>query len=516
MIIKTCFTLLILVCACVCKVTAADSVPTKSGPVLGTQAREAAVEVFKGIPFAAPPVGDLRWRPPQPAASWSEVRVCDTFGSKSMQSKGADSGQSEDCLYLNVWTPVERIAEKRPVMVWIHGGGFTQGSGHQPGYDGTQLAKRGVVLVTINYRLGALGFMTHPALSAESPHGSSGNYALLDQIAALEWVRDNIANFGGDPENVTIFGESAGGTSVYLLTATPLSKGLFHRAILQSPWLDPVIFRDLKAENENGPPAEFDGEEQARKVLGESALGDETLAKLRALPAEEVLSQFKQRWPVAIDGWMFPKPLYQMYADGDQHDIPVMVGTNRDEGSMFAPREAFGGTIDSFKAAMDERFGENGDKVAAFYAPQTKDDLRPVAVQQITDGWFVQPAREFARSMDQQQTPVWMYHFTKPVWGWMGAAHAAEIGYVFGNLEEPQPEDAALSAAFMDYWVQFAKSGDPNSDGNVTWPQFTTTGDSHLIMDKSIEVGSALRNEACNLLDEILQELRVQAPTSVR
>lgn len=503
--------LLVIVC-CIAAANAgsiaAETVITNFGPVKGVESRDESIEVFKGIPYAAPPVGELRWRPPQPAEKWTELRACDQFGSRSLQRKEQSAGdQSEDCLYLNVWTPRERVP-RRPVMVWIHGGGFTQGSGHQPGYDGTQLAKRGVVLVTINYRLGALGFMTHPDLSAESPHGSSGNYALLDQIAALKWVQENISSFGGDPDNVTIFGESAGGTSVYLLTATPLSKGLFHRAILESPWLDPSIFRDLKVENENGPPAEFDGEQQARKVLGDNTT--DTLAKLRALPAADVLEKMKQRWPVATDGWVFPKDPHQIYADGDQHDIPVIVGTNRDEGTMFAPRKAFGGTMENYKDAIVEIYGEHGDRVAEFYAPESKEKLWGVAVKHIGDTWFVQPAREFARAMHQQKSPVWMYHFTKPVWGWMGAAHAAEIGFVFGNLEKPKPDDAALSDEFMTRWVQFAKTGDPNIDGQTSWQAFTTENDSHLVMDETLKMESGLRKAACDMLDSILKDRRPQ------
>lgn len=502
----------VLVAALCNAVVAAEPVATDSGLVQSTESQDESVEVFKGIPYAAPPVGKLRWRPPQPPPKWTAVRICDEFGPRSLQ-KNDRPRQSEDCLYLNVWTSRARNEGKRPVMVWIHGGGFTQGSGHRHGYDGTQLAKRGVVLVTINYRLGALGFMAHPALSAESPHGSSGNHAILDQIEALKWVRDNISNFGGDPDNVTIFGESAGGTSVYLLTATPLSKGLFHRAILQSPWLDPNIFRDLKEENENGPPAEFDGEEQVGKLLRVDA--SQVLAKLRAMPAKEILENVKQRWPVTTDGWVFPKDPHQIYAEGDQHDIPVIVGTNRDEGTMFAPREPFGGTLENFKAAMVERYGEHGDRVAGFYAPESKDKLWKVAVQQNTDTWFIQPSREFARAMDRQDTAVWMYHFTKPVWGWMGAAHAAEIGYVFGCLEEPKPDDAALSEAFMDYWIQFAKTGDPNSDGKPAWQAYKTIEDRHLVMDKTITVDFGLRSDACDLLDEILKERRLQAvPTT--
>ncbi|MEP4682720.1 MAG: carboxylesterase family protein, partial [Rhodopirellula bahusiensis] len=417
------------------KVATDAIVQTTSGPIQGVPSRDPSVEVFKGIPYAAAPVGDLRWKPPQPVNPWPDVRVCDQYGAKSMQQKNfAQGGQSEDCLYLNVWRSTESKTEKRPVMVWIHGGGFTQGSGNQGNGGGDALANRDVILVSINYRLGALGFMTHPDLSAESPDGVSGNYAILDQIAALQWVRDNIASFGGDPDNVTIFGESAGGTSVYLLTATPLSKGLFHRAILQSPWLDPVIFRELKKETDNGPPAEFDGTEQTNRLFSDDV--EDPIAKLRALPAEELLEKVKQRWPVAIDGHVFPKSQLEIYADGQQHDIPTIVGTNRDEGTMFAGRQGFKNMQD-YRDALVERFGDNADRLMKFYLQDTNKDLRKAAVQLITDGWFVQPARQFARAMDSQGSDVWMYHFTKPVWGWMGAAHAAEIGYVFGKLENP-------------------------------------------------------------------------------
>ena len=488
----------------------AATVKTVYGPVSGTESKDSSIQAFKGIPFAAPPIGPLRWKPPQPPAKWSGVRVCDKFGARSLQ-KNERPGQSEDCLYLNVWAPRERSTKQRPVMVWIHGGGFTQGSGHEPSYDGTEFAKRGVVLVTINYRLGALGFMAHPGLSKESPHGSSGNYAILDQIAALKWVKENIANFGGDPDNVTIFGESAGGTSVYLLTATPLSKGLFHKAILQSPWLDPVIFRDLKTESENGPPSEFDGEAEVRKLFGDDADTGNMLEKLRALPAEEILSKVKQRWPVSTDGWVFPKVPHQIYANGDQHGIPTIIGTNRDEGTMFAPRRAFGGTLKNYRAAMVERFGEHGIAVAEFYAPESNDKLWSVAVQQISDVWFIQPAREFARAMNRQQSPVWMYHFTKPVWGWMGAAHAAEIKFVFGSLENPNTGNAELSDAFMDYWTQFAKTGNPNVEGRTKWEAYDSDRDQHLIMDATLSMDSGLRKDACDMFDEILIDRRTKA-----
>ncbi|MEO1617406.1 MAG: carboxylesterase family protein [Planctomycetota bacterium] len=476
-------------------------VETELGPVRGYPSADADIVSFKGIPYAAPPVGPLRWKPPQAAPSWREVRDCKNYGPISLQRKNRQrGGQSEDCLYLNVWTKKDFESEKRPVMVWIHGGGFTQGSGNQGKGGGDGLARKDVVLVSINYRLGALGFMSHPALSAESPSGVSGNYAILDQVAALTWVRENISQFGGDPDNVTIFGESAGGTSVYLLTATPLSKGLFHRAILQSPWLDPVIFRDLKQETDVGPAAEFDGTEQTNRLFGGDA--EDVLAKLRAMPAEELLEKVKERWPVATDGYVFPKNPVQIYAAGEQHAIPTLVGTNRDEGTMFAGRQGFK-NIESYRAALVERFGENADPLIDFYLADTDKNLRKAAVQLITDGWFVQPARQFARAMDDQGSDVWMYHFTKPVWGWMGAAHAAEIAYVFGKLERPSPEDAELSDAFMNYWVQFAKTGNPNVERLPDWPPYTNEGDQHQRMDTTIETNTGLRSEACDLLDKI-------------
>ncbi|PHQ34868.1 carboxylesterase/lipase family protein [Rhodopirellula bahusiensis] len=479
----------------------AQVVQTQSGAVRGHESGDADIISFKGIPYAEPPVGALRWKPPQVVKPWRDVRDCKTYGPISLQRKNWDKGgQSEDCLHLNVWTKKNFKDAKRPVMVWIHGGGFTQGSGNQGKTGGDGLAGKDVVLVSINYRLGALGFMTHPALSAESPRGVSGNYAILDQIAALQWVRDNIVNFGGDPNNVTIFGESAGGTSVYLLTATPLSKGLFHRAILQSPWLDPVIFRDLKKETDFGPAAEFDGTEQTNRLFDENVKN--VLAELRAMPAEELMEKVKQRWPVATDGYVFPQRPTQIYAAGRQHRVPTIVGTNRDEGTMFAGRQGFKNMQD-YREALVERFGDNADRMIEFYLKDTNKDLRKAAVQLVTDGWFVQPARQFARAMDNQGSDVWMYHFTKPVRGWMGAAHAAEIGYVFGKLENPILEDAKLSDAFMNYWVQFAKAGNPNLEGLPEWPAYITDSDRHQLMDSTIETGTGLRCDACDLLDQV-------------
>ncbi|MEM1228057.1 MAG: carboxylesterase family protein, partial [Planctomycetota bacterium] len=475
-------------------------VETDSGLVQGVASTvDDSVHVFKGIPFAEPPVGELRWKPPMPVSSWEGVRVCDEFGNKCPQSGRERTGPfSEACLYLNVWTPSISKTDRLPVMVWIHGGGLTQGSAHEPGYMGDQLARRGVVLVSINYRLGPFGFLAHPALSAESEDGVSGNYGILDQIAALQWVQRNAVAFGGDPDNVTIFGESAGGTSAYILTATPMAKGLFRNAILQSPWLDEAVFASLSA-------AEARGEQQVARVLGEVA----TATSMRALSTEAVLENIKKRPPVAIDGRLLPKSPSSIYANGEQNRVRTIAGTNRDEGTMFTGRQPYQ-TVELFRKEMNDRYGEASDRIKDLYPVQSVSDIRGAVVQQITDMWFVRPTREYLRHMERQGNDAWMYHFTQtsPAWPWLGAAHAAEIAYVFNTLNESKIKDIdrEIAKAMIEHWVQFAKTGDPNTSSLAQWPKYDSIGDKHLEFGPQLKVDTGLRQESCDLLDQVIAD----------
>jgi para-nitrobenzyl esterase len=480
-----------------------------SGLITGvTSSVDDSIHVFKGVPFAAPPVGDLRWKPPAPVVSWEGVRACDKFGNKCPQGGRKRAGSfSEDCLYLNVWSPAKPPAEKLPVMVWIHGGGLTTGSAHEPGYMGDQFARRGVVLVSINYRLGALGFLAHPMLSSESEHGVSGNYGLLDQIAALKWVQQNIARFGGDADNITIFGESAGGTSVYCLTATPQAKGLFHNAIMQSAWLPETVFADLGA-------AEKSGATEVAKAIS----GEVSAEAMRRLSTEDLLEHLKQRLPVATDGWLFPESLAQIYAKGKQNRVRSIVGTNRDEGTMFTPRQPFP-SVELYHAEMNGEYGDHGDAIRKLYPAQKVGDIRKAVVQRITDTWFVRPTREYARQMQRQNNDTWMYHFTQtsPTWPWLGAAHAAEIRYVFNTLDASKIKDVDrdIAKSMIGYWVQFAKTGDPNVDGLPTWPGYTADNDKHLEIGKQTKIGDGLRTEACDALDGMI-ELRRKAQSAAQ
>ncbi|MDA7874221.1 carboxylesterase family protein [Rhodopirellula sp.] len=491
-------------------------VQTEAGSVRGELLDDdPSLCVFKGIPYAAPPVGILRWKPPQPVEPWKGVRECNQFGNKCLQKGRRRSGPfSEDCLFLNVWAPAKLPPAKLPVMVWIHGGGLTQGSAHELGYMGDELAKRDVILVSINYRLGAFGFLSHPALTAESEHGASGNYGILDQIHALKWVQANIAAFGGDPGNVTIFGESAGGTSVYLLVASPLAKGLFHKAILQSAWIDPKIFRRLKQANYYGPSAEQIGITEVSKLLKDID-ADGTLEKLRAIPAEEILENLKPRLPVVIDGWLLSDFPSAICAAGKHNRVPTMAGTNRDEGTMFTPAKVHE-SVQEHRKAIGSRFPEQLAEVLEVYGVDDESGIRDSVVQEITDVWFVRPTREYLRAMQAGKSPVWMYHFTRDSrsWPWLKAAHAAEIPYVFNTLDETKIDDVdrAIASAMIGYWTQFARSGDPNAEGMVTWPPYDQQTDQHLEIGDELKSGHGLRAEACDLMDRVINFQRQAKP----
>lgn len=483
-------------------------VQLESGPIQGEAVEGTTVQVFRGIPYAAPPVGDLRWREPAAVAPWEGVRSATEFGNICHQGPAlaAMTGEelptrSEDCLYLNVWTGAIGGETKQPVMVWIHGGGLTLGWGHQRGYDGTHLAEQGVVLVSINYRLGALGFLAHPLLNDEA--GVSGNYGLKDQIAALEWVRLNIQSFGGDPNNVTIFGESAGGTSVHALIASPRSRGLVHRGIAQSPWVTASNYAHLHKDL----PTVRNATENGRQWIDTHFDGIDSLAKLRALGAEDVFAAQEAGYAVAVtvDGHFMPRHAVDVYKRGEQLDVPVIAGTNTDEGTIFQGMLPFD-TPEGFTAAMQEQFGDHASLILPLYPAEDARSLFAAKTQFITDTWFVQNTRNMLAGTAKVQilSNGWQYHFSRraPQSPMLGAFHGMEIGYVFGNLDpDASAEDQALSDAMTRYWVQFAKTGDPNVEGLPAWPAYDPDSDRHLELGDEIKAGVGYRKEAVDVLN---------------
>ena len=484
-----------------------DPIALKSGKIRGVT--QPGMHIYRGIPFAAPPVGNLRWKPPQPMAPWEGVRDCTVFGPACPQPKQAllpinADGQSEDCLYLNVWTPAKAAADRLPVMVWIHGGGCTTGAGSLPIYDGSNLARQGVVLVSINYRLGPFGFFAHPLLSAESPQGVSGNYGFLDQIAALQWVRDNIAAFGGDPGCVTIFGESAGSASVARLLISPPAKGLFHRAIAESGGIGRSRFL-----REGVKPMEQVGEEIAR------TLGCADLAGLRAKTADELLQASNpaqglfgkgNKFGWIVDGWAIPDDPGVLYAAGKFSDVPLLIGTNANEGSIFLAQLP-NLNLATYRMTVKALFGADADAVLKLFPVERDEDVRPAMERLTTVFAFVADARAIARMKSKGQKQAYLYHFTRvpPALGTrgLGAAHGIEIPYVFDNLPRfMRAEDRQLAATMSACWVQFAKTGDPNAPGLPAWPAYDEK-DSYLEFGDTIAVKSGLYTEACDLYDHI-------------
>jgi len=432
----------------------------------------AGVSVFRGIPYAAPPVGNLRWKPPQPAAKWSGVRDASKLGHNCIQHQPYDdidpfkAGVSEDCLYLNVWTksiPRPSAPAARPVLVWIHGGGFWAGFGGEERHNGVPLAQKGAVVVTINYRLGPLGFLAHPALAAESPHHAAGNYGLLDQIAALQWVKRNIANFGGDPSRVTIFGESAGGMSVGSLIASPLAKGLFQHAILES---GTGLVGVAPREHARTVAMRF------ADTLGVRGDGADAAKRLRAISADSLLAaslrigpQYSPQFFPAVDGWVLPLPVDSAIANGKANIVPVIAGTNRDEG----------------------------------------------------DEWMGAPTRTFARLMSARGAPTYLYIFSRvgddSANRARGAYHSAEITFVFGR---PHPilagagttaYDPTVADAMSDYWVAFATSGDPNGPPTAgkwpRWPRYDGSTDALLEIGPEIAARTMVKRAVYDSLDAV-------------
>ncbi len=508
-------------------------VAVTGGRVQGTEAA-AGVVAFKGIPFAAPPVGELRWRPPAAVVPWEGVRDAGEAGPICAQGAGG-VGQSEDCLFLNVWAPAE-TAEPLPVLYWIHGGGYTGGSGSTSIYDGARLAADGAVVVTINYRLNVFGFLAHPALSAESPHGASGNYGLLDMVAGLEWVRDNIAAFGGDPDRVTIFGESAGAGAVMSVMVMPQSKGLFHRAIAQSNWIHGWD-RPLQGDGADLTPAEAQGTAVAA-ALGAGDLDPEAaLAAMRAAPAQDVLAALAAEagspflrtghvWAPNVDGWAIPDDPLTLYAEGRQHPVPLVVGMNGNEGSLMT-RGFSMDRVDGFAAHVESVYpGDLAGGLLAHYGVGA-ETVREGLDHLIHDLYFAGPVRAHARHQSAV-APVWMYHFTRvPPTPWgeaMGAHHAAELVYVFGTLttnDEPGERplglsplgdftevDTGLSETMRAYWIRFAATGDPNAPGQPAWPAWDPASDRYLELGMEVSAGDGLHVDGAALWDRFQTQRR--------
>jgi para-nitrobenzyl esterase len=495
---------------------AAEAIDIEGGRISGT-VDEHGVRNYKGVPFAAPPIGERRWRPPAAVVSWDGVRDGTQFGATCPQmaypagSIYAQKPQpeSEDCLFLNVWTAAKTSTERRPVMVWIHGGALTRGSGSIPPYDGTSLARQGAVVVTINYRLGPLGFLAHPALSKESDHGSSGNYGMLDQIAALEWVKRNIARFGGDPARVTIFGESAGSWSVCYLVASPLAGELFHRAIGQSGGAFAPVAK-LKEEHHGVPAAEKLGERMAHELGCDSA--DDQAAALRAKTPDELLAALDKlggRIRPNVDGWVLPDDVYAIFAAGKQNHVPVIVGSTADEGTtLFAalvPKAK-----EAYVAAARTKYGDLADEFLAVYPVETDDDVRAAFLASMRDEWFTWEMRIWARQTVRSGDKAYQYFFSHapptPNRAEVGAYHAAEILYVFNNLAKVDwtlsEVDTALAGAVSNAWVRFAATGDPNGGAMPRWGAYDIGSQSYLDMGDSLVPRTDLLQAQCDFFDK--------------
>jgi para-nitrobenzyl esterase len=518
----------------------ADPIKTSGGLVSGVAVSDGAVRAYKGIPFAKPPVGDLRWRAPQAAEPWTGTLVAEKFGPSCMQPDPTPGHSiftrifytpikptSEDCLYLNIWTAAS-AGEKRPVMVWIPGGGFRGGSSSVEIYNGAELAKKGVVLVSVNYRLWKFGFLALPELSAESEHHASGNYGLLDQIAALQWVKENIAAFGGDPDNVTIFGQSAGSVAANYLMISPLAKGLFHRVIGESGGaFAPAVSNSPQLRSlwiswlQSLPDAEAVGS----KLM--TALKVSNLAELRQKSAEEILAvpsatRFESAIPI-LDRYVLPATADEIFAAGRQNDVPLLLGSTADEGSNFPVIR----TLPAFREDARKTFGPFADAFLGVY--EANDDAQAAAVSAAAtrDRLLAWPTLQWARAQAHTgHSKVFYYYFAhhppappeerfvENLGKDLGAYHGAELAYVFGNFVPPEwpwaETDRKLAQTVSQYWVNFATNGDPNAPGLPQWPAFDPNASSVLYIDKTITPGPIPNQKNIALWDTFAAKWKAQ------
>lgn len=484
-----------------------NTVKTENGLVSGLKSGD--IHIFKGIPFAAPPVGELRWKAPQPAQNWSGVRKCEAFSASPIQAKpvpfycwteefiAPPEPLSEDCLYLNVWTGAKASKEKRPVFVWIYGGGFSSGSAACAIYDGEEMAKKGIVFVSINYRVGALGFMAHPELSKEQ-NGASGNYGLLDQIAALKWIQKNIAAFGGDPSKVTIAGQSAGSMSVNCLVASSLAKGLFHRAIAQSGGMLSNRIPTSLAD------AEKTGEAFQKKANATS------LAALRQLPAEEIQkasqSMGNLRFGVTLDNYVLPTDIFEHFKQGKHNDVPLLAGWVTGDGGLMGGQAL---AAEKFKQQSQEKYGANAAEFLKAFPANTDDEAKATQLKLGLLSFAAMSSRLWARF---NKNKAYIYQFThvppdKPNFPNYGAFHTSEVPYTLHTLhlwQRPwQALDRQLENTMADYWVNFTKTGNPNGIGLPEWKSYDKASGTVMELGDKVQERPALFKTEFEVLEKV-------------
>lgn len=494
-----------------CSFTApqSDKVKVDGGWIQGTTSN--GLTIFKGIPFAAPPVGDLRWKVPQPVIAWKGVKETTKYAPAPMQAGNPVGGKSEDCLYLNVWTPAKSSDEKLPVLVWIYGGGFSFGSTSDPVSDGSDLARKGVIVVSIAYRVGQLGFLANPELSIENPNNVSGNYGLLDQIAGLKWVQKNIAKFGGDPDKVTIFGESAGGISVSMLCASPLAKGLFRGAISESGGsFGPTRPTTYPGENmKTLKQAENEGVNYVKQH------GASSIAELRKMDAEQFVPKgwtMPGGWPI-VDGYVIPGDQYNMYQTGNYNDVNVLIGYNSDEGASFSP----GRTPEEYISGVKTRYGKFADELIKAY-PVGETNVPKTARDLARDAAFGWHTWSWARLQSKTgKSKVYYYYFDQhpsvpndsPYYGY-GSPHGQDVAYVFQHVSKSGPmstdSDQKLSEIMGTYWTNFAKYGTPNGEGVPEWSAFSDENPEVMYLTgPTPHIGSVPSEKSLEVLDKYFE-----------
>ena len=489
-----------LVCTLAAAAATAEQAKVDTGILEGVVNADSSVRIFRGVPFAAPPVGGLRWQPPQAAQAWSGIRKADEFGPACMQGKvfgdivSRGKPMSEDCLYLTVWAPAKATAKRMPVYLWFYGGGFAAGSGDEARYDGESFAKRGIVVVNANYRLGVFGFLAHSWLTAESPHKASGNYGMLDQVAALEWVRKNIAAFGGDPHHVTIGGESAGSLSVSALMASPLSRELFQQAVGESG----AFFGAVGGRGSNSL-----AESEQQGAAFATSIGAASLAELRAKSADDLLRAAMKTnggfgfWP-NVDGYFLPAEVQSIFAAGKQSQVPLLAGWNADEVRMQVTMAKEKPTAKTFAARLREQFQGNADGALKVYGATTDEEAVRAAGDLASDNFIIFGTWKWLEMQTKTGKPVYRFEFDRAVpipeamkgtgLKTFGSAHAAELEYVFNMLQSKkadwQPEDQKVAETMNAYWANFIKNGDPSGPGLAKWPNYTKT---HQVMHLDTE-----------------------------